>query len=149
VSEFSETVSINTSIAKVWATLADIGTISSWNPGVKESHQTTSGEVAKGACRHCGLGGKNYLEEEVVLYQPPTNITFRITATNLPFDAADIRFTLVSDGDATAVTVSPLYQLKYGVLGKILDALLVRPTYRKGMRDLLRGLKTHVEATAT
>ena len=109
---------------------------------------STSGEVTKGACRHCNLGGKNYLEEEVVSFQPPTDITFRITDTNLPFDTADIRFTLVSEGDATAVTVSPLYQLKYGVLGKILDTLLVRPTYRKGMRDLLRGLKHHVETAA-
>ena len=110
MAEFRETIDIATPIAGVWDVLTDIGTISAWNPGVKQSHQTTSGPVANGACRHCNLGGKNYLEEEVVKFESPTDITFRITATNLPFDTADIRFRPVSNGAATVI-VSPVYQL--------------------------------------
>ncbi len=147
MSEFSESIHINAPIAQVWDVLADIGSIADWNPGVKKSHQTTSGEIANGSCRRCELGGKNYLDEEVVSFLPRSNITFRITDTNMPFETADIRFNLSSEGDATTVTVSPLYQLKYGVLGKILDSLVVRATYRKGMKGLLRGLKSHVETT--
>jgi uncharacterized protein YndB with AHSA1/START domain len=144
MSEFQETILINAPIAEVWAALADIGTISDWNPGVKASRQTTAGEVGAGSCRRCDLGGRNYLDEEVVSFEPGSNITFRITDTNLPFKTADIRFRLRAEGGATAVEVSPIYRLKFGVFGKILD-IAVKPAYRKGMRDLLRGLKQHVE----
>ena len=89
---FTEKIIIDAPIEKVWSALADIGTISTWNPGVKESHQTTNGDVAIGSCRRCELGGKNYLDEEVILFEPLSKITFRITDTNLPFASADIRF---------------------------------------------------------
>jgi uncharacterized protein YndB with AHSA1/START domain len=148
MSEFTETIHINAPVAEVWAVLADIGTISDWNPGVKASRQTTDGEVTNGSCRSCDLGGKNYLDEEVVSFEPSSKITFRITDTNLPFASADIRFNLMIEGNGTVVEVSPLYKLKFGLFGRILDVLAVSATYRKGMRDLLQGLKSHVEATA-
>ena len=145
MSEFEESLTINTSPEQVWSTLADIGAIARWNPGVKHSKQTTAGDVGRGSCRRCDLGGKNYLAEEVVTFEPVSRITFRIVDTNLPFRSADIRFRIEPSGDASLITVSPVYELKFGILGKILDLLLVGPVYRKGMRDLLRGLKADVE----
>jgi hypothetical protein len=59
---------------------------------------------------------------------------------------ADIRFRLRPDPEGgTAVSVSPDYQLKYGPIGLLMDAILVRGTYEKGMNALLRGLKEFVE----
>jgi len=69
----------------------------------------------------------------------------RIVATNLPFKAADIRFTLESHGGDTLVTVSPKYTLKFGILGSLLDAAFIRSRYRRGMVNLLKGLKQYVE----
>ena len=43
------------------------------------------------------------------------------------------------------MTVSPTYTLKYGPLGRILDTVAVRRNYRAGMRELLEGLKRHLE----
>ena len=149
MAEFIESIRIDAPIDRVWAVLADIGSIADWNPGVKESRQTTSGEVGTGAGRRCELGGRNYLDEEVVTFEPPDRITFRITATNLPFASADIRFELQAASNGTDVTVSPIYTLKMGAIGKLLDKLLVRSTYRKGMRDLLQGLKSHVESSSS
>jgi hypothetical protein len=148
VATFKETAIVDAPVGDVWAVLADIGTISVWNPGVKDSHQTTGGNVEKGACRHCNLGGKNYLIEEVVTFAPKSVITFRVMDTNLPFKAADIRFTLAEDSETTFVTVSPIYELKFGVAGKVMDTLMVRAVYRKGMKDLLKGLKSYVEGSA-
>ncbi len=145
MSEFTESITISASPEQVWAVLADIGSISVWNPGVEHSEQTNTGDVEVGATRRCELGGKNYLDEEVVVFEPHRRITIRITDTNLPFDSADIRFSLEPHGGETIVTVSPDYQLKFGLVGRILDKLMVRAQYRKGMRGLLQGLKTHVE----
>ena len=44
------------------------------------------------------------------------------------------------------MTVSPVYRLRFGLLGTALDASYVRRTYSRGMASLLAGLKRHVEA---
>ena len=143
--EFEETILIDAAPEIVWAVLADIGNIALWNPGVVRSEQTTPGEVSKGSCRYCNLGGKNYLNERLIVFEPPKIMTIRVTETNLPFAHVDIRFFLIPSEGKTLVKVSPQYQLKYGFLGRLLDLIVVRSQYQKGMKGLLSGLKEYVE----
>ncbi len=143
--EFEEQIIVSASPDKVWDVLADIRNIYLWNPGVVRSRLTTHGEVRVGTCRLCNLGGKNYLDEEVIEFEKPHRLTMRINDTNLPFKAAEIRFTVEPQGGKTLVRVSPKYQLKFGLLGSILDTIMVRSQYRKGMQELLRGLRNYVE----
>lgn len=145
---FATDTRIEAPVSEVWRALGKIGDIYRWNPGVRASHTTSEQEAGLGATRFCDLGGKNYLDEEVVVWQPNEKLTMRITGTNLPFETADIRFTLRPEGDSTAVSVSPLYKLKYGVIGELLDRVYVRKSYQKGMESLLSGLKAHVEEEA-
>lgn len=145
MSTFSTSTIIHAPLAEVWAALADIGNISVWNPGVVASH--LSGEIESGleAARYCDLGGGNYLDECVVAWEPHQALTMRVTGTNLPFKTVDIRFTMSAAQGGTRVEVSPLYEVKYGPLGRALDALYLQRAYEKGMVDLLLGLKEHVE----
>ena len=69
----------------------------------------------------------------------------RIIETNLPFKTADIRFSLEQRSTQTLVTVSPTYVLKFGLLGRLMDVVFVHSQYRKGMANLLKGLKQYVE----
>lgn len=144
MSSFTEDIVIGASPEAVWAVLGDIGSIADWNPGVRNSY-LVGDSTEMGGRRHCELGGKNYLDEEVVRWEALRHLTMRITATNLPFKEADIRFTLVPVDNGTQVTVSPIYSLKFGLLGTLMDYLVVRRRYAKGMQDLLAGLKTAVE----
>lgn len=146
-STFSQQIKIKASKQTVWNVLADIGAICRWNPGVIDSRTTTTGEIGLGSGRRCELGGKSYLDEEVVEWKPSEALTVRVVSTNLPFKTADIRFTLHEEREnETTVTVSPSYQLKFGLLGDLLDLVFARSRYRKGMASLLAGLKRHVEA---
>ncbi len=147
--EFKEAIIIESPIDQVWDVLTDIGSIAEWNPGVVASELTSEGAITKGSSRHCDLSGKKYLKEEVVNFNPPHSITFSIKESNLPFEQAHIRFTLFHNSGLTKVTVSPLYELKYGFLGDLLNALFVRRTYQKGMKALLNGLKDYVETGST
>ncbi len=142
---FAVSATIRAPASAVWATLADIGTIADWNPGVVESRLTTGQRGGMGAGRYCALPGQAFLEERVVEWEPDRVITFRIVDSNLPFKTADIRFTLDESARATTVTVTPHYRLQWGPLGSLLDLLFVRRTYRKGMLALLAGLKLRAE----
>lgn len=143
---FETSTLISAELTAVWDTLADIGNIAHWNPGVQASHLTSETQSeGVGACRHCNLGGNNYLDETVVKWEPEKALTMRITSTNLPFKTADIRFRLTPQTSGTKITVSPIYELKFGPLGKLLDAVYVKNNYQKGMDALLAGLKKHLE----
>ena len=145
MSTFVEKITIHASKGDVWNVLANIGSIAQWNPGVVESRMTTSGELGLGAGRRCELGGKNYLDEDVIEWEPEKKLTMRIMGTNLPFKRADIRFSLEGSDRETTVAVSPDYELKFGLVGQLLDILFVRRQYQQGMVKLLLGLKQFVE----
>ncbi len=146
MSTFSERTTIDAPRHAVWAALADIGTIAAWHPGLIGSHRTNDIDGV-GGTRHCDISNKHSLTEQVVTFEPATAITFRITGSTLPFKSADIAFTLTDSPQhaRTEVTVCPTYALRYGPIGRILNALAVRRSYRAGMRDLLEGLQHHVE----
>ena len=146
MNSFATKTTINAPVNQVWSALADIGNIYAWNPGVVESHTTSEQSEGLGATRYCDLGGKNFLDEEVVAWKPNEQLTMRITDTNMPFATADIRFYLKSENGQTVVTVSPQYKLKFGPIGGLMDRFYVAGTYKKGMDALLAGLKKYVEA---
>jgi hypothetical protein len=56
-----------------------------------------------------------------------------------------IAFALADAGDATTVTVSPDYKLRFGPFGHALDRLAVRRRYAAGIGEMLAGLKRYVE----
>jgi uncharacterized protein YndB with AHSA1/START domain len=64
MTSFETEIKIDAPAGKVWQVLADIGTISRWNPGVVASHVTTDQTTGVGAGRHCDLlkGLKIYVE---------------------------------------------------------------------------------------
>ncbi len=145
MSGFERSTCIKAPVASVWEVLADIGSIADWNPGVVRSYVTGDRAGDVGAARHCDLGGKNYLDEEVVEWEEGRLLTMRVVGSNMPFKTADIRFTLSAKGEGTAVTVAPAYSLRGGILGRLMDGLVVRRMYIRGMEALLSGLKAHVE----
>lgn len=128
---FKEEITINAPAATVWAVLADIGTIGRWNPGLRSSERINAVE-GLGAQRTCIISKSQWLSEEVIAFRPHKEITFQ--------------FTLFEAGSGTRVTLAPRYTLNYGVIGRLMDALMVRSAYRKGMVALLEGLKQHVES---
>ena len=57
-------------------------------------------------------------------------------------------YTLVSDAGGTVVRQRMEYQLKFGPLGRLLDALVVRRKWNAGIRGFFSGLKKYVESGA-
>lgn len=146
---FTEQIQIDVDILKVWEILADIRSIDEWNPGVVRSRLISEAKGGVGARRYCDIKSGNFLREEVIEWTPMERLTLRVFDTDLPFKRVDIQFSLKQRDDGTLVRVRPDYELKYGLLGTLLDLVMVRRQYTKGMRALLRGLKRHCEAPAT
>lgn len=143
---FDTHIEIDAPVGRVWDALADIGSIGEWNPKVKNARIVSESDGGVGAARVCDLPGGRYVREEVVEWEPGRGLTTRVVDSNLPFRHSDVRFRLEERGGRTVVTVSPEYAFKGGAIGALIDRLVGRKAYRKGMESLLAGLKRHVEA---
>lgn len=130
---------------RVWATLADLGNISRWNPGIRSSHATSEARSGEGATRHCDLPGGRYLDERATEWREGESFVIRIVDSNLPLKSSRVRFAIEPTGEGTRVIAEPEYELKGGSLGRLLDRIVVRRLYVRGFRDLLAGLKYYVE----
>ncbi len=139
-------VHIDAPVEKVWATLADIGTIERWNPGVAKSYSTSEAKGGEGATRHCDLYQNNaQLEERAFDWQEGESFKIDVQTSGLPIESNAVTFTVSADGDGTAATVSADYKLKYGVLGALMDILIGKRQAQKGFDEMMAGLKYHVE----
>ena len=127
--------------------LSDLGNIYKWNPGVSYSYATSESNGGAGATRHCDVQGpiKGYLEERAFDWREGEGFKIEVYASNFPVKRIVAHFNLRDDHGDTVVEVSPEYQLKFGVLGVVMERLMFAPQFRKGMKGLLAGLKYHVE----
>lgn len=133
---------------RVWSALADFGNVYLWNPAVDHSRSTSDVPNGIGATRHCDLTiSKASIEERVVEWVENERMRVEIFdgRRTPPFREAwgDITLEEVPGGTLTGLRLH--YELKGGILGGVIDRLMVRRQYGKGLKLALAGLKYHVE----
>ncbi len=131
--------------------MADLGAIQNFNPGVKKSYYTPDTHEGVGASRVCELRPLGAIEESALDWQEGKSFTLAIRPLKKapPFRNATGHFQLDSVGQKTGVALDINYTLRFGLLGRLLDALMVRPQFRKAVPELLLGLKHYVETGET
>ena len=146
MSKLTTQVTINAPKEKVWEVLADFGAVQNFAAGVSRSYYTSDTKEGAGASRHCDLQNPSgYVEERVTEWREGGGYTFEIYESNAPLKTAAIDISLKHDGARTMVTATLEYQLKFGPIGSLVDLLIVRQQFRKGIIGPLAGLKHYVE----
>ncbi len=130
---------------KVWSTLADLGSIYKWNPGVTHSHSTSDATQGEGATRHCDLDDKNYLEERAFDWREGEGYKIDVTESTMPLESNIVTFQIAPDGAGTRVSVTADYKLKFGVIGALMDMLFAKRQMQQAFDDMMAGLKHYVE----
>lgn len=142
---------INAPKNKVWDIIADLGAIENFHPGVKESYYTSEVKNGVGASRHCDLLPAGSIEETATEWHEGEGYVLEVRGGEdlPPFKKAYIRLALKRDGHQTVATMSLEYTLKFGLIGKLMDAWKVRPLFRKVVPRVMAGLKKYSESTET
>jgi len=136
-------IRIDASKDKVWNVLADLGTVSVWNPVIANSHYTSEAKEGMGASRHCDFPDGGYVEERAIEWEPGEALALEISDGTVPFASASGRLSLVDDGDGTIVNFVFEYDLKADVP---VDPQEVERQNRDELLPLvLAGLKRYVE----
>lgn len=144
-------IRINAPKNEVWNIIADLGAIENFHPGVTKSYYTSEVKNGVGASRHCDLLPAGSIEETATEWHEGEGYVLEVRGGEglPPFKKAHIHFTLKEDGQETVATMSLEYTLKFGLIGKLMDAWKVRPLFRKVVPRVMAGLKKYSESTET
>lgn len=138
-------------VPQVWSTLADFGGVHRFSPGV-ESSPINEGTPASGvgAERTCHLYDGNHIQERVIESVVNERLSIEVFDTSMPIKSADASITLEpTTSGGTRVTMAMEYVVKFGPLGVVMDALMMKRTMTTSLDRLLAGLERHVETGET
>ncbi|HXU06791.1 MAG TPA: SRPBCC family protein [Polyangia bacterium] len=131
---------------KVWSALASLDALAEYDPGVSKAEVVSETKQGPGAARKCDLAPGGWFKERVGTWRPNEALSFELYECTLPVRALRHSYTLVADAGGTVVRQRMEYRLKFGPLGTLLDALIVRRKWSAGIHGFFSGLKRYVES---
>jgi uncharacterized membrane protein len=145
---FKKQITINTPKQKVWDVVSDLGGIYRFNPNVEKSYYTTDKTEGIGAARICELQPAGKILETVKNWKEGNGFLLQIEPIEKapPVKNFSGFFELGKlNAERTIVSVTINYSMKLGVIGHLLNKLIIQSKMEEGIEDLLEGLKIHLE----
>ncbi|MFZ5876086.1 MAG: SRPBCC family protein [Nitrospirota bacterium] len=146
--ELHHTIMINASPDRVWKALADLEAVQHYNPSVSRARYISSNREGVGASRQCELKPKGVVKERVIAWEPNQAIALELYESPWPVAFMQWRTEVKPDGPGTVLTQRMEYRVKFGVLGALMDHLVMRRTLDRTIADVFDGLKRFVETGA-
>jgi len=151
MSEITISRAVSHSVANVWAALDDFSGIHRWSAGV-ETSPTNPGTPSRGvgAERNCHLYDGNHIQERITQVIDQRRLAIEVFDTSMPLKSADAAFDIepTSDG-GTSLTMTFHYVVKFGLLGKAMDGLMIRRKMTASLNNLLAALDEHLRTGET
>ena len=138
-------IRINAPREKVWSVLASLDALDQYDPGIRKSKIVSSQKEGLGAARQCDLTPGGWFKERVAEWRPHEGLAFELFECTLPVRRLKHSYTLTPDGSGTVVRQRMEYELKFGAVGKLMDAIMVRKKWDAGIKGFFAGLKHYVE----
>ena len=136
---------IRASAQKVWDVLADFSAVDTWAPQVTKSFALGPEAQGLGAGRHCDIKGFGSIQEEIIEWNEGRGFTYRVTPLG-PLGVSQSRWTVYPIDSGSCKVVTELgYDVRMGLFGKLLHALMMRPKLKKAFPQSLEALGKRVE----
>lgn len=139
-------ITIDAPIEKIWTVLANVEELEKYDPTVLKSTATTEAKKGPGAARKVDMrDGKNWFQEKVTVFKPNEALEFELTACSFPVHQLKHSYSFQTAGSQIKVMQVMQYQVKFGLLGRLMDSLMIRKKSDKGIKQFFAGLKSYVE----
>jgi ligand-binding SRPBCC domain-containing protein len=140
-------ITINAPVEKVWSILAKPALLERYDPTVKTSVLISTEATGIGAKRKVTmLDGKNWFDETITVFNANQSLTYQLTACSFPVDNLQHNYSFEVIGNQTKVKQVMTYSVKFGILGKLLDYIMIRKQSDAGIKKFFTGLKTYAES---
>ncbi len=141
------TRTINAPSSKIWTVLSDFSNIQIFHPNVQDVDQLSEADRGLGAARRCNFYGGGSAVEKIIAWDDERQF-FTCTVTELTAPILEVTAGMsveTIDSHHSEVALEMSYVPKWGILGKILDVLMLRMAMRSLFNKVLKGLQHHVE----
>jgi ligand-binding SRPBCC domain-containing protein len=138
-------IRIDATPGEVWSVLASLDALDRYDPGITKSEIVTPAREGPGSARRCDLKPGGWFKERVADWKPNEALSFELFECTLPVRRLKHSYTLTPDGSGTVVRQRMEYELKFGPIGKLMDAVMVRKKWNDGIKGFFDGLKDYVE----
>lgn len=139
------TIEIAAPPARVWKVLGTLDALERYDPGIVRSAITSPARTGVGATRQCDLKPGGWFRERVTTWEPERALGFELFECTLPVKRLRHDYVLTAVDGGTRLQQRMEYRLKFGPLGILMDAAIVRRRWRAGIDSFLSGLKQLVE----
>jgi ligand-binding SRPBCC domain-containing protein len=147
MSKIENEIMIQAPVEKIWAVLAKPELLERYDPTVRKSSLISLEQTNIGAKRRVDMvDGKNWFEEKITVYSPNEALSYELTACSFPVHKLKHSYRFQKLGEDTKVIQIMEYRMKFGVLGRLLDVLVIRRKSDAGIKKFFAGLKSYVEA---
>jgi uncharacterized membrane protein len=145
VTVLNHEIRISAPIERVWAILADLEAVQRYNPTVKKAVCVSEARHGVGASRRCELIPRGSVTERITAWLPMQAIAMELVEHDWPVSFMRWRTEIAGDHDSTRVVQRLEYQVKFGVFGKLLDAMVMRKKLDRTIAVVFDRLKAHLE----
>ena len=125
----------------VWNVLDDFANISQYASGVASSDPINDIASGTGAERMCTFDakGEQWVKERVTL-RDDNQMVIDVYETNAPMKRLEGTIRVTPAGSDSQISMTMDMQVKGGPLGPIMEVALVRPNFKKAVRQLLADI---------
>ncbi|MGB1239154.1 MAG: SRPBCC family protein [Pseudomonadales bacterium] len=142
-----QTLDVNVPAAQVWRVLSDFSSIEKFSPTVKHSPILGDVKTGLGAKRACSFHDGTSAVEEIVGYREGESLEVELTEHPMPFKRFFAQMKVVAiDERSSRISMAMSFEVKYGVLGRLLVALVMRRMVLKVLKKVLSGLALHASS---
>jgi len=136
---------INASPEKVWAVLTDIEAVEHYNPQVEKATCISTAKEGAGACRECRMKDGSSVRERILSVEPNQAVTIELYESPWPVQDMRWRTNIEPSNNVTLVTQELNYRVKYGALGALMNAIMMKDRMDESIKGAFAGLKQYAE----
>ena len=139
-------ITINAPVSKIWEALSNVEELEKYDPTVQRSTAISPAKNGIGATRKVSMkDGKNWFEEKVTTWQPNEALVYELTNCSFPIHSLVHSYSFEQAGNQVKVKQVMQYRVRYGIIGKLLDRLMIRKQSDAGIKKFFAGLKVYTE----
>ena len=139
-------ITINAPKEKIWDILTDLELLDKTDPTVKKATLISANKTGLDAKRKVlMLDGKNWFDEKITLFKPNEALAYQLTDCSFPIKTLKHTYSFQQIGNETKVQQTMEYIVKFGLLGKLMDKMMIHKQFDTGIKKFMNGLKSYAE----
>ena len=139
-------ITVNAPLDKIWSILTDLELLDKTDPTVKKATIISENKTGLNAKRKVLMqDGKNWFDEKITVFNTNEELVYQLTDCSFPIKGLKHTYSFRKIGNQTKVQQEMEYTVKFGILGILMDKLMIGKQFNSGINKFLNGLKTYTE----